>query len=284
MTVVLKLLKKGLKHPEKIIENLKNVWRNHFVDIFIVSFPKTGRTWLRILIGKALCEHFRIDEKLLLDTYQLTKLAGIQRSIFTHDGPFNLPDFSSYQRLTFHHRHYQNRKVIFLIRDIRDTIVSLYFQHTKRTFFFTGDLHEFIRDERFGIKKVITFYNVWYQNRHIPEDFLLIRYEDLSQAPKATLHEIMIFLGDDDIQPDILQQAVTFSSFENMKHLEQKNYFNDSILRQELQGDNESFKVRRGKIGGYRDYLDREDVHYIKQTVQKLGLPNCNWYFAPELA
>lgn len=279
---LLKFLKRGLKHPEKVLANMKNVWRNASVDVFIVSFPKTGRTWLRMLIGKIFCEHFHIDKKFLLDTYQLTKFAGTQCVIFTHDGPFNLPDFSPYHQLSFHTRQYRKKKVIFLIRDIRDTIVSFYFQHTKRTHLFTGDIHQFIRDEQLGIKKILTFYNLWYQHQDIPRDFLLIRYEELSRNPMPILHETLNFLEVEQVQPEILQQAIVFSSFDNMKQLERKNYFKDSILRQEIKGDSESSKVRRGKIGGYVDYLDQDDLRYIEDTVQEMGIPGCHWYFAPK--
>ncbi len=276
-----KFLKKGVKNPEKVFANVKNIWRNPGVDVFIVSFPKTGRTWLRTLLGKTLCEQFRIPEKFLLDTYQLTKLAGAPRGHFTHDGPFNLPDFAPYQQLSFHTRQYKKKKVIFLIRDIRDTIVSFYFQHTKRTDLFSGDMHQFIRDQRLGVKKVIAFYNLWYQNRHIPTDFLLLRYEELSRNPEHILNQTLHFLDIRDVPPDVIRQAVAFSSFTNMKQLEQKKYFNDSIMRRGIEQDAESSKVRRGKIGGYVDYLDQDDLHYIEDAVQEMGIAGCDWYFAP---
>jgi hypothetical protein len=31
--------------------------------VSIVSFPKSGRTWLRVLIGKALCEYAELDDQ-----------------------------------------------------------------------------------------------------------------------------------------------------------------------------------------------------------------------------
>jgi hypothetical protein len=34
---------------------------------WIISFPKSGRTWLRVLLGKALCEELHLDETVMLD-------------------------------------------------------------------------------------------------------------------------------------------------------------------------------------------------------------------------
>ena len=47
-----------------------------------------------------------------------------------------------------------------------------------------------------------------------------------------------------------------------------------STIRQLLQpgdvNDPESYKVRRGKIGGYVDYLDPSDVEYADQAMSAL--------------
>ena len=57
--------------------------------VAIVSFPKSGRTWLRLLIGRALCQRYGLPESQILDTFALTRAAGILPTVFTHDGTSN---------------------------------------------------------------------------------------------------------------------------------------------------------------------------------------------------
>ena len=53
--------------------------------VFLLSYPKAGRTWLRALVGKALVEHYGLPEAALLDTSELTRAAGLPIAVFDHD-------------------------------------------------------------------------------------------------------------------------------------------------------------------------------------------------------
>jgi hypothetical protein len=73
-------------------------------------------------------------------------------------------------------------------------------------------------------------------------------------------------------QPDgtIFQDALEFSRFENMQKLEAAGAFDSKILHPGDVRDPESFKVRRGKIGGYREYLSAEDQQFAADAMTKL--------------
>src|SRR5688572_14287085 len=100
-------------------------------DIYIISYPKTGRTWLRVLIGKAISEHAKLNENLILKTPKLTAAVGLPITRFTHDDA-SLNAAQHYNTLETDKSRFRNQKIIFLARDPRDTIVSCYFQATKR--------------------------------------------------------------------------------------------------------------------------------------------------------
>jgi hypothetical protein len=68
----------------------------------------------------------------------------------------------------------------------------------------------------------------------------------------------------------IFQAALDFSQFENMKKMEAAGAFDSKILRPGDVRDPESFKVRRGKVGGYREYLSVEDQAYAAAALTKL--------------
>ena len=155
-------------------------------DTYVLSYPKSGRTWLRALIGKYLSLKYNISENLILSTEILTSKSNLPRVSFTHNGSAMI-DKTKYKKLFRDKRKYTDKKVILMGRDIKDTLVSAYFQATKRINVFEGTISEFIATDQFGILKILTFYDIWLQNRHVPKSFLFIRYEDLHQDPNGTL-------------------------------------------------------------------------------------------------
>jgi hypothetical protein len=235
------------------------------------------------MLGKFLTSAYNLPDSLILETYQLSRRAKIPPIVFSHGGPFNLYDYSSYNKLQFKDKFYQDKKVIFLIRDIRDTLVSAYFQEAKRNKIYARDLASFIREDNLGAAKIISFYNLWFRNYQKCQDFLLLRYEDMRQDTKRELRRVLSFLGLKDISDQLVSQAVDYASFSNMKKLEQSQKIKDSALQAANQKDQESFKVRRGKIGGYVDYLSPDDIAYINERVKQLGIEGCDWYYWSKL-
>ena len=272
----------GVAHPSKVTKTLRNLWRTRNAEAFVVSYPKTGRTWLRVMIGQFLAGRIGKGQDVLLDTYAITELAGVKKTLFTHDGPFLLFSGAPYNELAFNESSYRGRDVVFIIRDIRDTLVSSYFQESQRMHTYSGSISDFLRDDVFGVRRIVTFYNLWYQNRALPRSFLLARYEDMHADPVAVLAEVVKALGVADASPEALQQAVAYASFDNMKKMETSGVFRDPMMQPGKAGSGESFKVRRGKIGGYTDYMGPEDLAYVQQVVEEMALPGCDWYFAPQ--
>jgi len=271
----------GVAHPSKVGKTLRNLWRARNADAYVVSYPKTGRTWLRVMLGQFLARRIGKGEDILLDTYAISELAGIKKTLFTHDGPMLLFSGAPYDELTFHDTTYRGRDVVFIVRDVRDTLVSSYFQESERMRTYTGTISDFLRDDVFGVRRIVTFYNLWYQNRAVPRSFLAVRYEAMHADPAAVLAEVLTLLGVRDPEPEAVREAVAYASFENMKKMETSGVFRDPMMQPGAQGSGESFKVRRGKIGGYPDYLSAEDIAYVDQVVAEMALPGCDWYFAP---
>ena len=105
------------------------------INTYIISYPKSGRTWLRALIGKYLSKKHNLPNKKLLETEYITKVSNIPIARFTHDGaewtqgnPLKLLLHIEYYNLPKNKSKYKNKNVILLQRDIKDTVVSAYFQ------------------------------------------------------------------------------------------------------------------------------------------------------------
>jgi hypothetical protein len=171
-----------------------------------------------------------------------------------------------------------------LSRDIKDTLVSAYFQATKRIHVFSGSISDFIRSDRYGARKYLTFYNQWHENRNVPRHLLFLRYEEMHADPETVLRETLKFLGVPEINDKHIQSAIHYSSFKNLKKAERENQFNTGILSPGNIKDPESFKVRKGKVGNYRRYLNSEDIEYIDDLVMnfccKFSEPTANQCFS----
>src|SRR4029453_15975381 len=136
--------------------------------VAIVSFPKSGRTWLRLLIGRALCQRHGLPESGILDTFALTRAAGILPTVFTHDGTSNT-EGRHLEKLGRDKRAYRDKRVLLLCRDPRDTAISCFFEATRRKQVYRGTLSEFLRDPHYGMEKIVRFYEFWDAARGVPE-------------------------------------------------------------------------------------------------------------------
>ena len=73
-----------------------------------------------------------------------------------------------------------------------------------------------------------------------------------------------------------IREAVEFSSYENMKKMEQKKTFwlsGGRMVPKDRNNPN-TYKVRRAKVGGYRDYFDDDQVAQIEALVNSTLSPD----------
>jgi Sulfotransferase domain len=239
------------------------------VELCVLSYPKAGRTWLRALIGKVLVDRLGLSERRMLDSEFLARQAGLPSLGFDHDGSamrFNV----RWQDLPTDRAFYRGRRVLLLGRDVRDNLVSAYFQATRRIDAWNGPIGPFLRDERYGVDKLLAFYRIWSASRHIPAAFMYVRYEDLHRDTAGTLGHVLPFLG---IEADAaaIAAAIEYCRFDNLKRAEAEQRFRGTALVPGRPGDPEAFKVRKGKVGGYRDYLAQDDIEYINHAVAERG-------------
>ena len=243
-------------------KNLALLTKNMAPKAYIISYPKSGRTWLRCLIGKYLCENNGIAENRMLRTRYMTSAGGLLRAQFIHDGSATIKN-RPHEHLPADKNKYKDFKVILLTRDLKDTLVSSYFQTTRRNDIFEGTIADFIRSENFGAVKILKFYKQWYEQQNIPNDFLFIRYEDLHEHPEAVLKKVLFFLGASDVSQAAMHSAIEFCHFKNLKKIETQRKFNSRILSAADKNDPDSFKMRKGLVGNYKAYLSDEDIEYI---------------------
>ena len=244
-------------------------------DALVVSIPKSGRTWVRTFLCAYFCEKAGQPFSLQPEQY-----AGVPRVIYTHDLFEERTKADRWDKLRGKYLIPQRTRrrcpIILLARDPRDAFVSLYVQLTRRTKetpneLKTRNVDDLLRDPAFGLVSMIEVMNNWLTEWSGRPDFLLARYEDLRADPVAGFVAILHSLGDKSLNDRALAHAVAFSAFGNMKKLESAGAFDSKILRAGDTADPESYKVRRGKIGGFADYLSAADQDYAATALRQLN-------------
>lgn len=213
----------------------------------LVSFPKSGRTWLRVMLDAA----------------------GVDMD-YTHDNSGHV-GHRHFEKMKHDKSGYKDRRVVLLLRDPRDVVVSGYFQATKRVGVYSGSISDFIRDPGHGIEKIIVFNSDWLVSAGVPRGFCLINYEDMHTRLREILTEVIRFADPKRPLPD-LDQIMELGRFENMREMESSGGFSEKYRRKLKPGDptdDESFKCRKGKVGGYGDYLSEDDIEYCNAMLEK---------------
>lgn len=240
-------------------------------DAFLLSYPKTGRTWVRVMLGKLLAEHYgrpELAEGLLgarASGGQATPhVPGVPRIVVRHDGN---PHTCTPAEISPHRREFAGCRVMLLIRDPRDAVVSNYFQVTRRQHLFEGDIGAFLRWPRGSLDAMLRYYNVWAAERATPAAFMLLRYEDLHRDATGELRRIAEFIGLDKVSDGSIACAVEHGSFDAMKRREAARGDFGKALAPGQASDAESFKTRKGRVGGYAEYLSPEDAAWLDERV-----------------
>jgi len=242
----------------------------------ILSVPKSGRTWLRAFLCAYFCRRFGLEFTLRTGRYDLP---GFPRIVFSHDLFEHRTKGDRWDKVRGKYlvprRELNRAKVILLARDPRDCFVSLYLQLTRRDPNAPVELRgktvsEMLRDEKFGVHAIISTMNHWLNEFSERDNFTLVRYEALRAAPAEHFRDLLAVLGELSPDANIFQDALAFSRFENMQKLEAAGAFDSNILHPGDVRDPESFKVRRGKVGGYREYLSVEDQQYAAAALMDL--------------
>jgi sulfotransferase family protein len=226
-------------------------------DVFIVSYPKSGNTWTRFLIANLVYPEKNPDfsniNQLIPDPEAIAKriLESLPRPRYIKSHQYFEPRFP---------------KVIYIVRDPRDVVLSEYHFDIKRSVLSEDyPLQEYV--SRFVRGEVNHPYGTWYENaatwfhaRRGDPRFLLMRYEDLQSQAMNGMRRIANFLGIAADQ-ERLAFAIAQSSADRMRELEKKQGHLWSST-QETRKDKPF--VRSAKAGGWKAELPEAGVAQIE--------------------
>jgi len=193
-------------------------------DVFLVSYPRSGNTWTRFLIGNLV----NIDEPIDFGKIEL-RIPDIHQNSDRKLRQLNRP------RILKSHESFDPRykKIIYLVRDPRKVVVSYYYYHLKvrkieESYSLDSYVDRFIEGKLPSDK--LNPFGSWADNvsswlgatQNNSSHFLLIRYEDMIKDTMTELKKIAFFL-DIDTNDKQLTKVINLSSVENMCKLEKSN-------------------------------------------------------------
>ena len=271
-----------LPQPRRIaIERwLRGRWefqRTRDADRILMSYGKSGRTWLRVMLSRFYQSAFGMPEGQMLEFDNYKELDSRIPSVFFTHGNY----LRNYTGRWDDKVDFYDERILMLTRDPRDVAVSQYFQWKFRMRpgkkLLNGypphgadiSVFDFVMNEQAGLPAILDFFEIWQQELPRVRESTVVRYEDMRAKPHDALRQVLEFFGT-PATDDQLDDAVSYASYDNMKRLEQTKAFwlSGQRLVPGDRGNPDSYKVRRAKIGGYRDYFDDEQVAAIDDLVR----------------
>ncbi|MDK1385989.1 sulfotransferase domain-containing protein [Sinorhizobium sp. 8-89] len=234
-------------------------------DSFLISYPKSGRTWFRYILSHYLAAIAGISEPVdlhnmfsIVPNFDLDPVRGIPGYRFR--GEKSVIPTVLVSHLDYSASLFLKRPVIMMVRDPRDVIVSAYFHASRHKHRFAGSLSDFIADRDQGLPAMIDYLNGWAGGLSNRAHFVL-SYEALSADTERQVEAALEFLGC-PMDRKALRAAVEAGRFEAMQARERA----EGIPAHDYdRNDVESLRMRRGKAGGFRDYLDDAQVAKIER-------------------
>ena len=230
-------------------------------DVFLGSYPRSGRTWSRFVLHEILTGRESSFEAVN------STLQGV------YGGSHGIPVLPGGGRVVNTHESYRKeyRRAICLVRDARDVVLSEY-SYLRSLGFYRGDFDEFIAGF-VGKGRPVNGYGPWPDQVSSWLDspiagspnFLLVKYEDLRRNPDEWFERISHFLGV-QLSRERIHQAVVNNSLKQMREKE----------RNQPQLPTNDF-VRTGSVQGWHGKLTEAQLELIEQhagsVLVRLGYP-----------
>lgn len=221
-------------------------------DTILISAPKAGRTWLRMILAKILRDSLKVN----ISKYELI--------LATHYTPEKLTQWLKRDRTS---GWPANVKILYMVRDPKDLVVSYFFEKPR-----FAKISEAMRSKEHGIWKFINHLNSWHNEIETFVDYRLISYEGMVEDTVGVIKGVLSFL-DIKVPEEDIKEAVNYSSFDNMRNMERFGRGSKENLLLPYKGkfgEGKGTRVRKGEVGGYVKYFGSEDINYMHEACKNL--------------
>lgn len=187
-------------------------------DVFLVSYPRSGNTWMRFVLGSLIHNvdvNFDNMEEYFPDIYRNT---------------YSQLESLKNPRYLKSHEPYDKRypKVVYIVRDPRDVAISYFYWMLKFNKYegeIDGFLDMFFDPDGISYGRWDDHYESWIENSDkVNRGVLFLRYEELIDNTIDNIKTILNFINI-NIDNDVIHNVVKRNSFSGMKNKE--NYASD---------------------------------------------------------
>jgi len=243
------------------------IWLRHRgldpADVMLASYPRSGNTWCRFLLGEILS-----DQKTGFDSIdKAVPQIGLHQ--------IALPLLPGGGRLIKTHEQYRKEyaKAVYLVRDVRDVVLSYYDRGKYLGVFhdiaFDDFLPLFLQGQTNTVGSWPSHVRAWLESPLGQSGKLLvIQFEDMRRDTEATLGRILEFL-DVSIDELKIRDAIAANSLDSMRVKEDRSRFYPHSSQESGRF------VRKGAIGGWQARLTAEQVslvaRYASAEMERLG-------------
>lgn len=238
-------------------------------DVIAVTYPKSGTIWMQeilplVLNGGDLTPIHNIPNWDRVPWLEESRLGVVvdqlasPRALVSHF-PYHLmpPSF-----------HTSKAKVIYVMRNPKDVIVSSYYFHQMAGFLEDpGTFDEFM--DKFLEGRVL--FGKWtdhvksWRHTELGDRIMYMTYEEMVQDLPAALRRMSDFLGR-NLSEEVIQKIAEHCSFKTMKA---NNMSNFSLVPKVLMDSEKSPFLRKGVVGDWKNHFGSEQLAKFTSVIRK---------------
>ncbi|KAK1387249.1 Sulfotransferase [Heracleum sosnowskyi] len=277
----------GFWYPPSILQGVIN-FQKHFKprenDIFIVTTPKAGTTWMRGIIYALMNREAHPPHTLhhpLLNNAPRDLVPFLEGIGSEYDSVCNSPDRNA--RIFATHiplvslpnsitASLSNCRVVYMCRDIKDNFVSFFHFANKSN----------LRSSPISLEDAFNSYckgfstagpvwdqilGYWIESQKNPHKVLFMRYEEMKDEPKLQMRRLANFLetpfSQEEENSGLVDQIISLCSFESMTKVDVNKTENF------LDGVTNSSFFRKGVVGDWKNCLTSDMASKLDQITEE---------------
>jgi hypothetical protein len=153
-------------------------------------------------------------------------------------------------------------RILLLMRTPADSLVSRFYHMSRHAGQFDGSIDEFAHDVLYGVPGLVEYFASWEPHAE-DANVEVVTYEQLRAEPFGPFRRIADQLGI-EATDEQLQAALDASTVEKMREVEKASGV--GAPNPYDRSDPQAMRVRKAKVGGWRDELAPETVDYLMDS------------------
>ena len=271
-------IKNGVKVPRNTPEGWEELKKFPVRpdDVFIVTFPKSGTTWMqqivKLLRNGGQPDNMKLDRSIpwleILDC-DFGKYLGYTPDMATSNDVLSPRAFKShlpYELVPGGLPHTTTAKYIYVMRNPKDVSVSVW-HHMNNMLPLSWEDH---------MAAVLSPENQWdwfthvlgWWKRKASPNILYVKYEDMKTDPLTAIRTVANFIGIENLTDELLQKVLQQSSFNSMKKDSSSNY-TWIFGPDKLHSQRSTPFIRKGEIGGWKEHFSGEQSQRFDEIYEK---------------